>query len=457
VTAELPGAALRDPAIEEPRVARPTALLPLSHLVQISAFWLGLTAIDAAWSLFVQLRLTYSDLRGDVGLGLASAIVAVGGGLVSIAVQPTIGSISDYTASRWGRRKPWIVIGSLLNVVFLVGVAYSNSLAAVVAFVILLNFSTSIARGPFQGYVPDLVAESQVGLASAMVGLMQIAGNIVGFGLASGAAALGNLPLALLAVAVVELVTMVAVVVRVGAGLPPRPRHGRSWPSIALDTWGPDILRARSFVWLVASRLFFLMAGGILFAFAAAYLKYEFGYTESQAGVVFVAMLAAVGTASAASVVPASKLSDRIGRKPVIYAACVAGAVGAAVVAVSPFQLLAIAGAALFGIAAGTFLSVDWALMTDIIPRESAGRYMGMSNVATGSAPLFAAALGGLVLDWVTTLAGPAAGPRAAFLLAVALYGVAAVLLVPVVEPPRRGTRSAAAIEPGTGAGPGRN
>jgi Na+/melibiose symporter-like transporter len=256
VTAELPVAAVRDPAIEEPQGARPTALLPLSHLLQISAFWLGLTAIDAAWSLFVQLRLTYSDLRGDVGLGLASAIVAVGGGLVSIAVQPTVGSISDYTASRWGRRKPWIVIGSLLNVVFLIGVAYSNSLAAMVAFVILLNFSTSVARGPFQGYVPDLVAESQVGMASAMVGLMQIAGNIVGFGLASGAAAIGNLPLALLAVAVVELVTMAAVVVRVArvsrrdpgaAGRGRRSRSTRGVPtSFARDPLFGSWLRASS-------------------------------------------------------------------------------------------------------------------------------------------------------------------------------------------------------------------
>ena len=45
---------------------------------------------------------------------------------------------------------------------------------------ILLSFSTNIARGPFQGYVPDLVAEPQVGLASGLVGMMQIVGNVTG-------------------------------------------------------------------------------------------------------------------------------------------------------------------------------------------------------------------------------------------------------------------------------------
>ncbi len=43
-------------------------------------------------------------------------------------------------------------------------------------------------------------------------------------------------------------------------------------------------------------------------------------------------------------------------------------------------------GALLYGISAGIFLAVDWALMTDIIPKASSGRYMGLSNVATASA-----------------------------------------------------------------------
>ena len=50
---------------------------------------------------------------------------------------------------------------------------------------ILLAFSTNIARGPFQGYVPDLVAEPQVGMASGLVGMMQVVGNVTGFLLVS--------------------------------------------------------------------------------------------------------------------------------------------------------------------------------------------------------------------------------------------------------------------------------
>ncbi|MFL5757897.1 MAG: MFS transporter, partial [Chloroflexota bacterium] len=263
---------------------RPTALLPIAQLVRISLYWLGLTAIDACVGVFINFRLVFSDIRGGIPLGTATTIVTIGATVVAILVQPTVGSMSDYAVTRWGRRKPFIVVGSLLDVVFLLGIAYSNTLVALTAFVVLLTFSTNIARGPFQGYVPDLVAAPQVGLASGVVGMMQILGNLVGLVLANLAAALGNLPLALVAVAVVELITMLSVVLRVGRGLPPKDRRGRSWPSIARETWGTDILRERSYVWLVASRLFFLMAGGLLFAYSVAYLSFVFGYTEKQAG-----------------------------------------------------------------------------------------------------------------------------------------------------------------------------
>jgi MFS family permease len=416
---------------------RPTALLPLTQLVRISAFWLGLTAIDGAVSLFLGFRLAYSDVKGDVGLGAATAFVTIGGALVAIVTQPTVGSISDYTISRWGRRKPYIVVGCLFDLVFLLALATANTLIAIAALMMLFNFSTNFARGPFQGYVPDLVAEPQVGMASAMVGLMQILGNITGFALATFAAFVGNLPLALVSVALVELVTMLSVVLHVGKGLPPKDRRGRSWTSIARETWGTDVLRERSYVWLVASRLFFLMAGGILLAYPIAYLKYVFLLGQSDAAVVDGVLLVVVAIASLIAIVPASRLSDRIGRKPVIYGACLVGACGVGMTALAPHIAIAIAGAAFFGTASGIFLAVDWALMTDIIPRTSAGRYMGLSNVASGSAPLLAAAVGGLVLDAASSAAGSSVGPRAAFLVAVGLYGVAALLLRPVVEPPR--------------------
>ena len=60
------------------------------------------------------------------------------------------------------------------------------------AFVVLLQFSANFAQGPFQGYVPDLVPPSQVGLASGLVGLFTVLGVVVGTGLASIGLATGD-------------------------------------------------------------------------------------------------------------------------------------------------------------------------------------------------------------------------------------------------------------------------
>lgn len=418
--------------------ARPTTLLPIGHLIRISLYWLGLTAIDGAVGLFIQNRLNFSGMVDPLEIGRVTFLISIPVAVISILVQPTVGAISDYTVSRWGRRKPYIVIGSLLDLVFLAGIALADTVLILGAFAALLSFSTNIARGPFQGYVPDLIAEKQVGMASALVGLMQILGNVTGFLLVTIAVGLQRMELAIAAVAIVELLTMVAVVVRVSPGLPPRDRQGRSWAQIAGEAWATDILKERSYVWLVASRLFFLMGGAMLVNLVITYLKQSHGLDEQAANGTNFVILILIVLGNLVAIVPSARLSDRIGRKPVIYASCVIGGLGLAIAAVAPVVPLAMLGALLFGVSAGTFLAVDWALITDIIPRAASGRYMGLSNVATSSSTLFAVMTGGLVLDLVNNTIGLGSGPRAAYLLGAVYYVVAIVLLRPVVEPDRR-------------------
>ena len=419
--------------------ARPTALLPATHLLRISAYWLGLTAIDASVGLVVQDRVQYDpSLHVDpLMTGTATAAVGLAGALISIIVQPTVGYISDFTESRWGRRKPYIVLGSLFDVLFLLGIAYSNTLLAIAAFSALLAVSTNVARGPFQGYVPDLVAEPQVGTASALVGMMQVIGNVTGVILATFAIQAHDASIALVAVAVIELVTMASVVLRVGRGMPPRPREGRTWPTIARETWSTDILQERSYVWLLTSRLFFLTAGGILFNLAIKYMAEVHGLSEHDAaGTVRNVSIIIVGAIVIVSI-PAGRLSDRFGRKPVIYASCAIGMVSMVVAALAPSLPVAYLGALLYGIAGGTFVAVDWALMTDIIPRASSGRYMGLSNVATGISGPLSVVIGGVLADAVNRSVGMGIGMRVSLLVAFGLYAVAAIALRPVVEPPR--------------------
>ena len=446
-TATLDGLTIRSEANR-----RPMAGLPITSLLRLSLFWLGLTAIDSVVTSVTQSRLKFEGLVAPESIGSSLAIMAALTFGFSFFIQPTVGSISDYTTTRWGRRKPYIVAGAICDGVFLIGIATASTFVALAAFVTLLAVSTNVARGPFQGYVPDLLPDHQVGLGSALVGLMQVVGNIVGFGLAALANITGNFGLALAAVAIIELVTMISVVVRVPNGPPARPRNGKSWRSIAAETWGTDILREKSYIWLLASRLLVLMGGASLVNFVVLYLVDVHGLTQQEVGTAQLAMIAAVAVAAMAAIIPSARISDRVGRKPVIYVSMALGAVSLVIAALAPNIPVAVVAAAVFGGSQGTFLAVDWALMTDIIPKAASGRYMGLSNVATQSSTTIAVIIGGLLLDAIARMAlGPGAGARVILFVGVAYFVLGALALRAVVEPPPALKRAGLAPAPVSG------
>jgi MFS family permease len=429
---------------------RPTRPIPLTHLMRISLYWLGIATVWSGILDIVNGRLQFAGLAPEGREGLGALQIALVGTVIAIVVQPTIGSISDYTITRWGRRKPYIFIGASLDVVFLYGIATANGIAAIGAFVALLQFSYNFAQGPFQGYVPDLVPARQVGLASGLLGLFSALGNLIGYVVAAlavwGSGTNSNAFFyGTMAIGLVEFVAMLGVIVRVDEGTRVKSRNGRSWFAIAREAWGMDILAERSFLWLVGSR-FFILAGAALYPILSTfYLAQVFHLNAVETGQTKLILLGIVATFLTLAIMPAARLSDRIGRKRVIYASCLAGAIGLALGAVAPVLLVAMFGAALFAGSAGAFLAVDWALMSDIVPKASTGRYMGISNVATASAGTFALAVGGAgVMDTVNHWLGYGTGPRAALLMGVLCYIIGAALLRPVHEKRREPDLSAA-------------
>ena len=410
----------------------PRRELPLLHLVELSVYWFGISIIWGGLEGIIvphRLEQAYPD-----DFGFRFAIISAAAVLMAIVVQPTVGMISDYTVTRWGRRKPYIVIGSLLDVVFLVGVASSQDYVALVAFMVLLQFSSNFAQGPFQGYVPDLVPASQVGTASGLMGLMLVLGRIAGVGAGFIGVATNQIWLATVALGVIEVATMVVLVRSVHEGSAAPPRRA-SWMAIARSAWGTDILRERTVLWLLLVRLLFLGAIAST-SFGLAYFGRTHGLDRADAaGILFVGTTI-VGITTAAAALPGGRLSDRFGRKPMIYVACAFAAAGMAGVGAAPSPAWAIAAYVPFGLGAGVFLSVDWALMTDVIPKETTGRYMGILNAGTAAAGPVYLFVAGLILDAVSRVE-LGLGPRAAMFVAAAFLLLAAAALTRV-DPRRR-------------------
>jgi MFS family permease len=419
---------------------RSRASLPLSQLLTLSIYWLGIQVIWGGLNITI-IPGQLDDLSRETQ-GTMLAVIMVVGALAPIIVQPTIGVISDYTVTRWGRRKPYIVIGTLFDFVFLAGIASSNEFVALVGFYFLLQVSSNFAQGPFQGYVPDLVPAKQVGLASGLMGLMLTLGTILGVGIATLGGLTDNIPLAIMALGLVEVATMAVLVLTVDEGTS-GPKRTRPWREIALSAWGRDILGQRDVLWLLAVRLLFLGAYNATLI-AVGYFRRSHGMSDGDADTTVFVATAIVGVSTALAAIPGGRMSDRFGRRPVIWTAALLAGVGLLGVTLAPSAALAVASWVSFGIGMGIFLSADWALMADVIPKETAGRYMGILNAGTAMAGPVFIIVAGPVQDLVSAATSDPVGPRAAMLVAVAFLGLSALALTRV--DPRR--RELAAAQP---------
>lgn len=446
---------------------RPTQLLPWRQLALISVYWLGISAIWGAYEQFGQKQVELAVGSGSVGT--AMAFLELFGGIVAILVVPTVGTISDYTVSRWGRRKGYIITGAVLDLVFLLGLAAIaipepagwdgaalGTSAMLVAYVVCflgLQFSSNLAQGPFQGYVPDLVPDQQVGVASGAMGIMRLTGQLFGTALMLVGAATNQWGLPLVLVGIIEVILAAATFrwVREGAGA--RDREGRSWRSIALEAWGTDVLKERSFLRMTGVRLAFMMGVGVFVNISLLYVERSLGQTDPTwrstwqwAAVVALTIGVVIAT------LPSGRLSDRLGRKPVIYGAIACSATGLAILALAPEPIWAMPGALILGIGSGAYLAVDWALMTDVIPLAASGRYMGLANIANSIAGPVGLVFGGVLMDAATAAGREPAGPRIAMLVGIVGLGIAAVLLRgvhPRRDPRQPAAPSASVVAPG--------
>lgn len=453
----------RSPEESEIEGIRPARLLPNRQLALMAAYWFGISVIWGGYEQFGQKQVQL--LVGDASKGTAIAILELMGGLVALLVVPTMGAISDYTTTRFGRRKAYILTGTLFDVLFLSGLALVAlpepapgtwdlqplGTPAVLGLYILcflgLQFSSNLAQGPFQGLVPDLVAEPQVGRASGLVGAMRVAGLVGGavIMLTLGAQ-LNQWGLAILILGLVELALALLTFVFVPNGPPGKPRRGRSWRSVAAETWGTDVLRERSFLRMTVVRFLFLMGTGIFINISLYYVEISLGQHGDWRTIW---QLAALGTMVAGTVIAAivaARISDHTGRKPVIVAAALIASGGILVLAVAPEPMVAVLGAFILGVGSGSYLAVDWAFMTEIIPLASSGRYMGLANTANSLSGPLGLVVAGPVIDLITAVGERDLAQRAGILLGIPLL-MAGVLILRRVQPrrdPRTGDVSAA-------------
>ena len=109
--------------------------------------------------------------------------------LMGMIVQPIVGSMSDKTWCKWGRRKPYLYIGAIVAVIVMALLPNSGSfdmtVKAALAFgaimLMLLDTSINMAMQPFKMMVGDMVNDEQKTKAYSIQSLLCNAGSLVGY------------------------------------------------------------------------------------------------------------------------------------------------------------------------------------------------------------------------------------------------------------------------------------
>ena len=372
--------------------------LSLPQLLTLNAYWVGLSFM---WNSLHPIILPavllnfVPDAKKNTYLGLLTFL----GLILAMVVQPLSGALSDGWRSRFGRRRPLIVLGTLFDFIFLSILAWSGGLIWLFVGYIGLQLSSNIAHGPLQGLLPDRVPREQLGVASSFKNFMDMLSLVIASLLAGRLLdPVSRDPTTIMLVVIVLLAVFAAITI-FGVDESPSPNgRGVRGEGKLFSQFKIDFRQNTSYWWLIAERALFLLGIYGVQAFAQYYLQDVIQVPDppKQTG----DLLAALTVALVILVLIGGWLSDKYGAKKILIAATYISAAGIFLMLLAKDMRGLLIFGAVFGAGIGLFLTSNWALANSLAPGDEAGKYLGLTNLATaGSGAL--ARLGGPALDWL--------------------------------------------------------
>ena len=411
--------------------------LSFARLLAISAFAFALTMLSNTLEPAVlgHKVLELVPERRNTALGFTT----FAGLIVAVLWQPIIGVFSDRTRSPWGRRLPYFAAGTVMVIACLYLIATAPVFGLVVAGILLIQVASNTVQGPWQALIPDQVPEGQRGQAAGLKGMLDILAFVVGRMVAGqlvGRSAQWGTAAILAAVSVPAVLFIIALLV---AALFAResPDAAQAAPQRTLrqamaSTFSVDFRAHPAFGWWFANRLLFWAAFIVLNTFLLFFVMDVVSMPEAQAQRFVGQLSTLIGGALIVVALPSGWLADRVGRKPLLIASGLVAALGTLLLLLARETLLLTIAGVIVGLGVGTFISANWALVTDIVPREEAARYLGIANIATAGGSGLARFLGGALIDTLNATQGPTVGYLTMYAVAAAFFLASALVVIPL-------------------------
>ncbi len=389
-----------EPQIPMPSVTSPFAgkrLRMFDHL-RLSAYWFGSNFVWGALLGPVMSEQMTKLAPQDSARALAQLYFF--GAFPALFLPLIIGVLSDRCTSVYGRRKPYIFLGGLLAMVGLAGLFFAsmaNSFAGFLTCYFVLQIGSNIALSAFMGIIPDLVPADQHGIASGYMAFMSQFSTLGGVFLGGKLISNGNIPLTYGLLGGVFVVFFLVSL----AGIPENKLTGPvpaiNWRNHFGSLIHP-LIEYPDFRWVWITRGLMMLGFYSMSPYILYYLRdvIHVKNPADTAGMV----LGIILLGATVSGVVGGTLSDRTGRKPIVYgSSIIIGVTSLAFIFCKNLEQATVVGI-FFGLGYGAYISVDWALGTDVLPiQQDAGKDMGIWHVAMILPQQIGALLAGEVLQ----------------------------------------------------------
>jgi MFS family permease len=376
--------------------------------------------------LLVTLALKVNSLVGIERAPDSLALVAGTGALLAMFGNPFFGKMSDRTSSQLGMRRPWMVIGLLGGSAGVLIVALAPSIAVVLVGWCIAQLFYNALLAAEVAVLPDQVPAAQRGLVAGVLGVCVPIASVSGTFLVK--LFTGNqLAMFLVPCAIGGSFILLFAVTLKDRRLAKVDKPNWSLREFA-STFYVNPRKSPDFAWAFASRFMFVLAYAFLVTYQAYYLLDKIGSAEADVPQqIFLGTLVQSAVIVAASLI-GGKLSDRTGRRKIfVLTASVVYGVAMFVIAIASNFNGFLVGMAIGGLGFGVYVSVDLALVADVLPdKGSAAKDLGVFNIA-GALPFSVAPA---IAPVILTIGAGSYGVLYAVAGACAIVGAVAILPV---------------------------
>jgi MFS family permease len=412
--------------------SEPTRRVPATWIALFATGWLGiwmaqLTPIQLLLPRQVDSILDHGLddwVQSVVAFGIISGIA----GACALVAYPLTGALSDRTTSRFGRRRPWILGGTLLFAASLVLLGLQTNIVGVGVFWSLAITGFCIVSAAMTAAISDQVPVDQRGFVSGWVSAPQAVGTVAGILLVTTFALSDLIGYSLVAVLLIVLV--LPFLFFLPDEVLPRFLRPTFTPKALIQGFWVSPRKHPDFAWTLLGRVLVNLGNALGTTLLLYFLMFGLERGETAEDDLLQVTLIYLVFFIIASLV-FGKISDKIGqRKVFVYMAGYLQAIAALLLALVPDFTVTQIGAALLGLGYGCFMAVDQALATQVLPdSHSRGKDLGIMNIATAVPQAVGPLLGAIIVAEFAQFGG---GFQALFVASALAAVLGSLAIIPI-------------------------